>query len=472
MKNWPLERLPPLLRPTLTREVGLVIVSMGGLSLALFAAAMLMARSSARREGLEFGALEPYLWGAAAAVLFLSAGGLWATSRRIAAPVRRVARAARAVAYGEYSRRLHEDGLFDELGDLARSFDAMAARVEETVAALNAERRFSDVLLERFPEGVAVVEEGGRIAYANPAFRRLLPGPGFGSAEGLVREALEERRTGLRARLDLLPPEEAMPRHLRLSAVPFGEADAMRALVIVEDETSDVLAEHQKNEWQDMLIHDVKSPLSVLLGTTKVLRMSPRAAEEDRLLAVAERAGDRIVRLLDTYLEVLRMEAGARTLAKERVSLAEAAAAAVGEVAPLAEKAGMSLSVEVPAVAVVPADRELLRRLLVNLLDNAVKYAAAGRRAVVRAAPAAGGGWRLAVSDQGPGVAPADLPFVFERFYRSRVGSGERKGGTGLGLAFCRLAARLHGWELRAESEPGKGTEMVVDIPGGGDAAA
>lgn len=470
------ERLPPVLRPTLTREVGLVIVLQAAVSLAVFAACLLLTHP--------LHVLTPYLWVASAAVLLLTAAGLWATSRRVAAPVRRVARAARAVAYGDYSRRLHEEGLFDELGDLARSFDAMAARVEEAVAHLDAEREFSAALLERFPEGVAVLDQAGRVSYANAAFLALFPGPAWqaerpelrevlrsASAGALVEAALRERGGCLRARVDLLPPEAPRPAHLRLSVVPVGGSGGPgRALLVAEDETEAVLAEHQRAEWQAMLVHDVKSPLSVVLGSAKVLLEAPGRPEDERSLLEANvRASGRIMLLLNTYLDVMRMEAGARALATAGVPLAAAAAEAVDLVSPLARQAGMTLAAEVPPGAVVAADRDLLVRVLVNLLDNAVKYAAAGRRAVVAARPS-DGGWRLWVHDEGPGIAAGDLPFVFERFYRAKR-EGARS-GTGLGLAFCRLAAELHGWSIRAESGPGRGTDFVIDIPAGGKVAA
>ncbi|MDE2293554.1 MAG: HAMP domain-containing histidine kinase [Elusimicrobia bacterium] len=352
----------------------------------------------------------------------------------------------------------------------------LGGRVQETVGHLEAERDFSNALLERFPDGLAVVGPGARVSFANPAFRWVFPSPAWDepsprladvvSSRGAV-ELLESAYYGraplLRERLELHPPEHPRDLSLRLSVVPVGAPASERALVVVEDETARERDERERSEWQDMLIHDVKSPLSAVLGTTKALRMSPRPPEEDRLLAHAEKAGERIVALLNTYLDVLRMESGAFRLSGAPLALAEAAEEAAAQVEPLAREAGMEMSVDVPPGAQVTGDRDLVVRMLVNLLDNAVKYGASGKRASVRAEAAGGGGWKVTVHDDGPGIPPADLPRVFERYYRAPSPGGGRKGGTGLGLAFCRLAAQLHGWSIRAESGPGRGTDMVVE---------
>ena len=461
----PSEGLRRLLRPTLTREVGFILCLMAGVTLALSGAALFIAHPEAVRAGETFRSMRFYLYSAVALSLLLTAGGVLLTSRRIAGPIRRVASAARDLAQGDLTRRLNEEGLFDELGDLAASFDAMAGRVQSTVGKLESERDFSNALLEAFPEGVAVYGPGDELPYANPVFRALFPGEAWRSAFPRVQDGVRS----IRERVDLLPPVVSRPLHLRVSTVPLGA----RSLLTVEDETAGVVARRQRTEWQDMLIHDVKSPLSAVLGTVKALLIEEQPPYEKELLTMADSAGRQVMRLLSNYLDVLRMESGSRPLETTAVSLLEAGRAAMEALGPVAAREGVAVSLDIPAEAVVRADKELLLRVLINLLDNSIKYGAPGLRSGLRVSRGRRA-WVLEVSDRGVGIAPEDLPFVFHRFYRARVPGGQqRAAGTGLGLSFCRLACELHGWDIRAESVVGEGTRMIIEMPdAGADAAA
>lgn len=451
------EGLKALLRPTLTREIGLILFLLACVTLVLAGAALFIAHPEAVRARDSFQSMRFYLWSAGGAAVLLLAVGLVMTHFRVAAPIKRVAAAARDLANGDLSRRVGEEDFFGELGELASAFDAMAARVQSTVDNLEMERDFSNALLEAFPEGVAVYGPGDTLPYANPAFQKLFPGEAW-------REAYPCLKGGpcrLGRRVDLLPPVVPRPSHLRVNCVML----AGRILLTAEDETEAVIGRRQKAEWQDMLIHDVKSPLSAVLGTVKALRMEEQPEYEKSLLDMADSAGARVLGLLNTYLEVLRMESGSRSIEKAPVSLLETARTAVESVAPLADREKVAVTVDVPPGAVLNADKELLLRMLINLLDNSIKYGAPRWRSRLRAVRK-DGGWVLEVADEGQGIEAADLPFVFHRFYRARVpGGGERAAGTGLGLSFCRLACELHGWKIRAESVVGEGTRMVIEIP-------
>lgn len=447
-----------LLRPTLTREVGLILVLLAGVTLALIGAALFVAHPEGVRARDSFQSMRLYLWSAGAATFLLLGAGILLVRYRIAQPVRRVAAAARALAGGDLNRRLNEENLFGELGDLAAAFDSMAARVQGTVDNLASERDFTNALLEVFPEGVAIYGPGDDLTYANPAFRRLFSGESWRE----VFPCLKGDPCGLHRRVDILPPLVPKPIHLRVSCVMH----AGRIFLTAEDETESVIARRRKAEWQDMLIHDVKSPLSAVLGTVKALMMDKRPEAELHLLGLADTAGNRVVKLLNTYLEVLRMESGARKVEAAPLDPGEACRAAAALCEPLARQADTAIVVGVQIGAVVRADPNLLERILSNLIDNAIKYGAPGREVRVLGGPRQDGGWLLKVADDGPGIPAEELPFIFHRFYRVSRRDGEgRKGGTGLGLAFCRLACELHGWRIRAESQAGKGTEMLIEIP-------
>ena len=159
-------------------------------------------------------------------------------------------------------------------------------------------------------------------------------------------------------------------------------------------------------------------------------------------------------------------------LARDWIRLDQAAGDVVDLYAPLAQDRGIDLrTVDGPEVR-VNADGARIRQLVGNLIDNAVKYAGDRSRITVEVSQAEDQA-TITVADDGTGISPADLPFLFDRFYRAeRSRSSRATGGAGLGLPICRVIAQLHGGDIRIESSPNKGTTVIVTLPLAGDTAA
>jgi signal transduction histidine kinase len=176
---------------------------------------------------------------------------------------------------------------------------------------------------------------------------------------------------------------------------------------------------------------------------------------------------NRMTELVDALLTLARADEGRAPLHQEPVDLRDIVVEAeeTGEL--LAEQAGVHMSVETPVTPVIVAvDRSRIRQLLLNLLTNAVKYTPRGGRVNMRL-DLADGLITLAVSDTGIGMAPGDLPHIFDRFWRAdsaRTRTGERP-GAGLGLAICKWIAEAHGGTIAVHSRPGRGTTFTVTLP-------
>ncbi|PYO34718.1 MAG: hypothetical protein DMD74_09805 [Gemmatimonadetes bacterium] len=177
---------------------------------------------------------------------------------------------------------------------------------------------------------------------------------------------------------------------------------------------------------------------------------------------------NRMTELVDALLTLARADEGRAELHKEPVDLREIVAEAgeTGEL--LAEQAGVTMDVGTSGAAVVVSvDRSRIRQLILNLVENAVKYTPRGGSVQVRLGQE-DGRVTLTVADSGIGIAPGDLPHVFDRFWRAdtaRTRTGERP-GTGLGLAICKWIAEAHGGTIAVTSRPGRGTTFVVSLPG------
>jgi heavy metal sensor kinase len=210
--------------------------------------------------------------------------------------------------------------------------------------------------------------------------------------------------------------------------------------------------------------HELRTPLAVLRSHAELALSRPRGPEEyRRALETCLRAAGRMTGVVESLLTLARADAGRLDLASDPVDLAAVAASAAELVQPLAEAKGVALST-VLSPAWVSGDADALGRAALNLLANAVQHNREGGTAVVRVGLE--GEWAvLEVSDTGPGVAEADRPHLFERFYRADKARSRLSGGTGLGLAICRALAEAHGGTAEYRPGEGSGATFVLRLP-------
>jgi len=216
--------------------------------------------------------------------------------------------------------------------------------------------------------------------------------------------------------------------------------------------------------------HELRTPLAALKGRIGVTLSQPRQQSTYvETLQELEGQVDRLVRLSNDLLFIARLEQGQHHEPAERIDLSDFLGAILDQVRPLAEAKSISLVESIPADITIEGRIDLLIRLFLNLLDNAVKYTPANGRVAIEAQKQAQR-VQIAISDTGPGIAAAHLPHLFERFYRvegdrARRWGSNGQGGAGLGLAIAHEIVRAHGGKLSVESEMGEGTSFVVQLP-------
>ncbi len=234
---------------------------------------------------------------------------------------------------------------------------------------------------------------------------------------------------------------------------------------ILRDISARLELDELRTDLTSMIFHDLRSPLGNVISSLEVLRSSVPEDDEamQSVLSIALRSSRRLSRLVDSLLDLGQLESGQAVLHKESASLGALIAEAVEEIHPVAESRGHLLQFDLPRrLPVVEIDVDMVRRVLINLLDNAIKYTRSGGRITI-AARHEGDHVRISVSDTGPGIAPRDQQAIFEKF--SRVRQEGRSKGLGLGLAFCRLAVEAHGGQIWVESELGKGATFSFTLP-------
>ncbi len=211
--------------------------------------------------------------------------------------------------------------------------------------------------------------------------------------------------------------------------------------------------------------HELRTPLSALKCRLEVALSDDDATDRSRAaIGDALQQVDELASLVNNLLFLSSLDAADRPERPELVHV-KGLVDDVGEVfSVLAEHEGLELHLDVSEDCCVYGDRTLLRRLLCNLIENAIRYTPAGGRVEVRAGRQ-DGLCRITVSDTGIGVGPADIERIFDRFWRAENSRSRGTGGTGLGLSICRRIAELHGGTIAAESETRKGTVLTVTLP-------
>ncbi len=367
-----------------------------------------------------------------------------------------VAAAAAALAGAQWiaRRRETEDG--------RRSAEA---RVE----ALAGERDLLGAALEALAEGVVLLDDQQRALRANPAAERLLEaGPPVGKAlwelsrnETLLRAAAEVEAGGAARSVRLTTGAE---RHLTVSI-------ALRAgggLVLgVQDSTEAVRYQELRKEFVANVSHELRTPLTVIRGYVETLQEGALAdpGKGPEFLGVIGRHTQQLSNLVENLLDLSRLESPQGLSRRARVDLGVLLARVTELHRPTAERKGQAIELSIHApLPAVSGDPDYLERAVANLVDNAVKYTPAKGRIRI-AARRAGSQVSVEVQDDGIGIPAADLPRIFERFYRVDKSRSRDMGGTGLGLAIVKHIAQSHGGCVEVTSAPGRGSLFRLLLP-------
>lgn len=343
-------------------------------------------------------------------------------------------------------------------------------------------------LFQNLSDGVCISDAGGRVLYMNPAASALLDLPPDGQAPSslceLLCESLASRPADCARKCPLRRPRSfqtvvtikgtygrlvrrSLRVHCQRMDTPlFGASDKHKHFIVIEDISADEKLEACKEDWRNMVAHDLRNPLTNIYGCLMTLSSLPlghQLLEKERaLLNISARAAKRMGDLLDMFLKLARLDAGVMPARLLPVDLAAIIRDCTEEQEFPAAAKHIEIQNEVPADCWVRADRDLLVRVVQNVLSDAVKFTPDYGRVTLSKAEA-DGRVTLRVKDTCPGIAAADLPFVFDRFYQGKAGA-LRGTGSGLGLAFCREALKAMKGSISVKSAPGQGCEFSLDL--------
>lgn len=363
----------------------------------------------------------------------------------------------------------------DELGELARVMNAMAERLQQQMERVAAERQRLDTILRGMGEGLLVAGRDGTVRLVNPAFRAL-----FGIGEESIGRPLQDlsRHPALHATFrKVLAQREEQVTELALGGddgpvllthwVPLREGGEVVGVVAVFHDISDLKRlERVRRDFVANVSHELRTPVAVIRGyaeslTSDLVEREPAAAV--RFAGVIRNHAERLTSLIGDLLTLSELEAGRAELQLESTALRPLAERCCALLEPKAAVKGVVFDCAGIEELSVLAHRGRLEQVLLNLLDNAVKYSPDGETVTISAA-AERDLVRISVMDRGAGIPAEALPRLFERFYRVDAGRSRDEGGTGLGLAIVKHIVQLHGGRVWVDSRPGGGSRFHVEL--------
>jgi two-component system phosphate regulon sensor histidine kinase PhoR len=383
----------------------------------------------------------------------------------------------------------------DDLGRLEANLFAMGRAVSQRLRATREEEQKLRAVLAGMVEGVLVVTERGELVLLNDRAREIFgldPAHDYSGRpiveicrdpelQQLIRDTVRMPAPMARLACEISIAGESS-RVLAVNAAPVHGDQAPLGYVLVFHEITELKKlEAVRRDFVANVSHELRTPLTAIRGYAETLLGGALddAQHARKFIGVIERNAERLTRLIDDLLTLSDLELGRLGLQRTAVSAQAAIEAACEVVGEKARRGGVALRHEEAAdLPPIDGDGDRVEQVLVNLIDNAVKYTPSGgsvtvtaRRAAngdgtsVRPRPTGGDYVEIAVADTGIGIPSQELPRLTERFYRVDKARSRELGGTGLGLAIVKHIMQVHGGWMRVESELGKGTTVRVAFP-------
>lgn len=396
----------------------------------------------------------------------------------ISKPVRELIFASKEIADGNYSKRVAVQSK-DELGQLAATFNEMAGELDKTVADLTDKNMKFDAILNSMTNCFVAVDSKMRIILINSIAARFF---GLGDEGVLGRKLIEVIRnhqineiiqqtitsnSSSVTELFMGMREEGI---FRVYASPIESANGSDlnsgGIITIHDITTMKKLEQIRTEFVSNVTHELKTPLTSIRGFVETLR-SGAVNDADvaaKFLEIIDIEAERLTMLINDILQLSEIENNFSDTNIGKHNLSDIISDVVSILQGSADKKNVSLIVEAAPKITIQVNCNRIKQMLINLIDNAIKYNVENGSVRIKAVKADG---RLVISvaDTGIGIAEQHLSRIFERFYRVDKGRSRNMGGTGLGLSIVKHIVNLYDGDINVKSEPGKGTEFIIQLP-------
>ena len=405
------------------------------------------------------------------------------STKIITKPIAKLTQMTQSLAAGKIDTRVPVDSK-NELGQLSRNFNLMADTVQEQIDKISEEHRRLETILTDMGEGVLLVNGVSEITYANPMAISMLSLPNAYVGKALIEinripelqallQAAEETETVAFAeiRLGNLTEPEA-----EVTVVPVATGEEY--VIVIHDVSKERQLERIRADFVANVSHELRTPLTTIRGYAETLLSedATRTKAQEQFVVKILNHASRLSRLVSDLLELSRLESGDVELKRTSCHLTTFYDPILDVFEPILEESELVLKWEIPeSLPQISIDQHLFMQVLVNLIDNAIKYTPDGGTITVSAEIRTNEIFEepnitseeiiVHIQDTGIGIPMESQPRVFERFYRVDKGRAREMGGTGLGLAIAKHIVLCHNGQIWLESSLGEGSIFHVAIP-------
>jgi PAS domain S-box len=399
-------------------------------------------------------------------------------SMKVISPIQEIEAFTDKIRKGDVSGMLMIDSR-DEIGQLSKNINDMVAELQEKIRVANEEKWKLRAAFASMAEGVMVLDSQNRIEGLNKGMAEMI-GREYADIVGktpieafrniALQDALNRFRQAGEIVLEeiTLGDENPMILDVNISAVKSLPGQDPKTMIVFHNVTRLKKLEQVRADFVANVTHEIKTPLTAIIGFVETLQqgaIDDRVKAQKFLLTIHENA-QRLNRLVDDLLTLSSIELGETELHLEGLALEDVFETALTLISPRAALKNVRIQRDVqPGLPMVCADRDRLVQILVNVLDNAVKFTPEGGSVSITASPEVQGSVVIKITDTGIGISKSELPRLGERFYRIDKTRSREMGGTGLGLSIVKHLMKAHEGSMEIESTLGKGTTVSLHFP-------
>ncbi len=409
-----------------------------------------------------------------AALVALLSGAYF--SGNISRPIREMTSVVGQIGGGQYDVRAAVRSR-NELGVLARGINQMAQGIQNNLQKVGKVKEELEDILNHLNTAVVFLDQNGRVRMMNARAAQLFAADPEQALrqhhlqvirdyalDKAVRKAIREQKVQSLEMNRYLPELKI----LEVVLIPVKDEEEIQSVVVsIHDVTEIRMAEQIRTEFVANASHELKTPLTTIKGFAETLlegAIDDREAAV-RFLQIIDEEASRLNRLTEDLLSLARLESRGILIQPKNVNLKRLVERIIKRYGPLAREQGVELEARLASgLPAVSGDQDWLSQVLINLVENAIKYIGDGHRIVIEAL-AEGGVVEVSVADEGIGIPDRDKERVFERFYRVDKGRSRQSGGTGLGLSIVKHVVEAHGGSLGIRDRSGGGTVIWFRVP-------
>ncbi len=405
---------------------------------------------------------------AGAVGIIISLIAAYALSRNLAKPIRELAAGADEIAQGNFLINISIPNR-DELQQLARAFNEMAEKIKVLFSDLTLQKEELTGILSSMHEGLLVVDRNGKAVMGNESFTsiidekefkgrhftEMIPGNAFSSLISRIRETKKNQTA-----------EVSISSAEFLCSAAYVELSE-ETVVIFHDITKQKQLERMKKDFVVNVSHELRTPLTAIKGYIETLADEVKDGLSE-YVEIIQKNTDRLVNIVEDLLTLSELEEAGLKLDRETFDISSVIGNVIQVFRNKASEKGLELSAEIsPDLPRLTADPFKIEQMLINLVENAIRYTENGSVTVSAQPGESGAGIILKVTDTGYGIPAEYSNQIFERFFVIDKSRSRKLGGTGLGLSIVKHIVMLHGGAIALESTPGSGTTFFITLPVG-----